>query len=77
MRLRFAITGHSKSKIEGQQAAGSKEMTAQSDRPEVQFKEQAATSNAAVAETKMPAAETNGPAEATNNEPKTEAATGN
>jgi two-component system nitrogen regulation sensor histidine kinase NtrY len=69
MRLRFAVTGHSKSKIEVQDpaaAAASPPPTAtnvQREQPP--------------AETKAVVEETNGPAEATNSETKIEAATGN
>jgi two-component system, NtrC family, nitrogen regulation sensor histidine kinase NtrY len=69
MRLRFAITGHSKSKIEEPAAAASQ--------PPIETREQASPNDPPPAETKPPDAETNGAAEATNNEAKTEAATGN
>jgi two-component system, NtrC family, nitrogen regulation sensor histidine kinase NtrY len=65
MRLRFAITGHSKSKIDVQEPA-----TAAAETNPAGPTEQTAT------ETKLPDGETNGPAEATNHETKTEAATG-
>jgi two-component system nitrogen regulation sensor histidine kinase NtrY len=65
MRLRFAITGHSKSKIDVQEPAA----------PAAETK-QAGPAEPPVTETKPPDRETNGPAEATNHETKTEAATG-
>jgi len=66
MRLRFAITGHSKSTIEVQEPAAAA-ADAKPDGP----------TEPPGAETKPPVPETNGPAEATNDETKTEAATGN
>jgi len=69
MRLRFAVTGHSKSKIEVQDpdaAAAGPPATATSEQGEQPS-----------AETKVAAEETYGPAEATNSETKIEAATGN
>jgi two-component system nitrogen regulation sensor histidine kinase NtrY len=71
MRLRFAVTGHSKSKIEVQEQAAS------SDKPAADANEEAAPSSPPAAETKAPEVETNGQQEATNNETKIEAATGN
>jgi two-component system nitrogen regulation sensor histidine kinase NtrY len=70
MRLRFAVTGHSKSKIEVQEQA------APSDKPASDAKVEAAPSSPPDAETKAGEAETNGPAEATNSETKIKAATG-
>jgi two-component system nitrogen regulation sensor histidine kinase NtrY len=69
MRLRFAVTGHSKSKIEVQDpdaATAGPPATATSEQGEQPS-----------AETKVAAEETYGPAEATNSETKIEAATGN
>ena len=71
MRLRFAVTGHSKSKIEAQEPAAGASMQ------RAEAKDQAAQGHPPPAETNMAATETNGAAEATNNEPKIEAATGN
>jgi two-component system, NtrC family, nitrogen regulation sensor histidine kinase NtrY len=71
MRLRFAVTGHSKSKIEV------KEPAAGTSLPPSQAKDQAAQGHPPPAETKAGATETNGAGEATNNETKIEAATGN
>jgi two-component system nitrogen regulation sensor histidine kinase NtrY len=71
MRLRFAVTGHSKSKIEVQ------EPVAGASVPPAEAKDQAAQGHAPPAETKAGAAQTNGAGEATNNEAKIEAATGN
>jgi two-component system nitrogen regulation sensor histidine kinase NtrY len=69
MRLRFAVTGHSKSKIEVQDPAA-----AAASPPSTATNEQGQQPSA---ETKAAAEETNGPAEATNSETKIEAATGN
>jgi two-component system nitrogen regulation sensor histidine kinase NtrY len=69
MRLRFAITGHSKSKIDVQEAAQPAAAPAAEANP-------AGPTEQTATETKPPKAETNGPAEATNHETKTEAATG-
>jgi two-component system nitrogen regulation sensor histidine kinase NtrY len=71
MRLRFAVTGHSKSKIEVQEQAAS------SDRPAADANKETAPSSPQAAETKAPEAETSGQREATNSETKIEAATGN
>jgi two-component system nitrogen regulation sensor histidine kinase NtrY len=71
MRLRFAVTGHSKSKIEVQEQAAS------SDRPAADANKENAPSSPQAAETKAPEAETSGQREATNSETKIEAATGN
>jgi len=70
MRLRFAITGHSKSTIEVQEPA------ALAGAPTAETELDGPTEPPA-AETKAPGSETNRPAEATNHETKTEAATGN
>jgi two-component system nitrogen regulation sensor histidine kinase NtrY len=70
MRLRFAITGHSKSTIEVQEPA------APAGAPTAETELDGPTEPPA-AETKAPGSETNRPAEATNHETKTEAATGN
>ena len=71
MRLRFAVTGHSKSKIEVQEPA------VPFDRPGSDAKAEAAQSSPPATETKAPEAETNGQREATNSEAKIKAATGN
>jgi len=71
MRLRFAITGHSKSRIEVQEQAST------SEKPSTGAKQEAAPSSPPAEETKAGEAETNGPAEATNSETKIRAATGN
>ena len=70
MRLRFAVTGHSKNRIEVQEQAAP-------DRPAADAMLEAALSSPSAAETKASGAETNGPAEATNSETKIKAATGN
>ncbi len=70
MRLRFAVTGHSKSRIEVQEQAAT-------DRPATDAKQEAAPSSPPAEETKTPDAETNGQRDATNSETKIEAATGN
>ena len=70
MRLRFAVTGHSKSKIEVQ------EPVAGASVPPAEARDQAALGHPPSAETKVGAAQTNGAGEATNNEAKIEAATG-
>jgi two-component system, NtrC family, nitrogen regulation sensor histidine kinase NtrY len=71
MRLRFAVSGHSKSKIEVHEpGAGANE-------PPAEAGDQTGQADAPTTETKVAAAETNGRTEATNNEPKIEAATGN
>jgi two-component system nitrogen regulation sensor histidine kinase NtrY len=80
MRLRFAITGHSKSKIEGQEAsaAASQEPGQAAAAPATETKQaEAGPTESPAGETKPPDGETNGQAEATNHETKTEAATGN
>jgi two-component system nitrogen regulation sensor histidine kinase NtrY len=69
MRLRFAITGHSKSKIDVQEAAVPAAV------PVAETKQVESTESPA-GETKPPDRETNRPTEATNHETKTEAATG-
>src|SRR4029077_10741770 len=71
MRLRFAITGHSKSRIEVQEQAST------SEKPSTGAKQEAAPSSPPAEKTKAGEAETNGPAEATNSETKIRAATGN
>jgi len=70
MRLRFAVIGHSKNRIEVQEQAAP-------DRPAADAMLEAALSSPSAAETKASGAETNGPAEATNSETKIKAATGN
>jgi two-component system nitrogen regulation sensor histidine kinase NtrY len=70
MRLRFAITGHSKSKIDVQEHAQPEAAPAAETNP-------AGPTEQMATETKPPDRETNGPAEATNHETKIEAATGN
>ncbi len=70
MRLRFAISGHSKSKIDVQEPA------APAAAPGTETKQEGPT-EPPPGETKPPDGETKGPAEATNHETKTEAATGN
>jgi two-component system nitrogen regulation sensor histidine kinase NtrY len=71
MRLRFAVTGHSKSKIEVQEPAAGTSL------PPAEARDQAVQGHPLPAETKARAAETNGAGEATNDETKIEAATGN
>jgi two-component system, NtrC family, nitrogen regulation sensor histidine kinase NtrY len=71
MRLRFAVTGHSKSKIEVQEPA------VPFDRPGSDAKAEAVQSSPPATETKALEAETNGQREATNSEAKIQAATGN
>jgi two-component system, NtrC family, nitrogen regulation sensor histidine kinase NtrY len=71
MRLRFAVTGHSKSKIEVQEPA------VPSDKPAADAKAETAPSSPPAAETKADEVETNGRREATNIETKIKAATGN
>jgi two-component system nitrogen regulation sensor histidine kinase NtrY len=66
MRLRFAVTGHSKSKIEAQEPAA----------PSPDAKAETVPSSPPAVETKALGAETNGQREATNSETKIEAATG-
>jgi two-component system nitrogen regulation sensor histidine kinase NtrY len=72
MRLRFAVTGHSKSKIEAQDPAAAASV------PSAEAKDQTVHDHPPSAETKALAVETSGAGEATNkNEAKIEAATGN
>jgi two-component system nitrogen regulation sensor histidine kinase NtrY len=69
MRLRFAVSGHGKSTIEGKQAAAPTGQPAAEGKPETGPTEPSG-------ETKPSVGETDEPAKATNNETKTEAATG-
>jgi two-component system nitrogen regulation sensor histidine kinase NtrY len=71
MRLRFAVTGRSKSRIEVPER-GEASAASESD-----VKVDAAPSNSPAAETKAAEAETDGLAEVTNSEAKIKAATGN